>query len=121
MGLKIINSDYEKNELNKNAMGGTEMMQTELTKRIDPDLLSNFQIVASRVRDLDSSKIKIYWAHDLAEDPEARFLQNENLRDRFDKLVFVSHWQFTTYNKVLGVPYDNAIVLRNAINPIEKL
>ena len=121
MGLKIINSEYEKNELSKNAMGGTEMMQAELYRRLDSDLLSNFQIVASRVRDLDPSKIKIFWAHDLAEDAEARFLQNENLRDRFDKLVFVSHWQFATYNKVLDVPYDNSIVLRNAINPFEKV
>jgi UDP-glucose:(glucosyl)LPS alpha-1,2-glucosyltransferase len=121
MGLKIINSGYEKNELSKNAMGGTEMMQAELYRRLDSDLLSNFQIVASRVRDLDPSKIKIFWAHDLAEDAEARFLQNENLRDRFDKLVFVSHWQFATYNKVLDVPYDNSIVLRNAINPFEKV
>jgi glycosyltransferase involved in cell wall biosynthesis len=120
MGLKIINSDYEKNELNRNAMGGTEMMQAELTKRLAPELLNKFQIIASRARDIDPNRIPILWCHDLAEDPEVARLADADFRAKFAKLVFVSHWQFTTYNKVLGVPYDNSIVLRNAIKPFAK-
>jgi glycosyltransferase involved in cell wall biosynthesis len=56
--------------------------------------------------------------HDLAEDPEVKHLSDSRGRERFEKLVFVSHWQFTTYNKVLGIPYGESIVLRNAIEPI---
>ncbi len=108
----------EKNELNQSAMGGTELMQNELYTRLGSEFLSDFQIIASRVRDIDTSRIPILWLHDLAEDPEVRHLTTEESRSRFAKLVFVSNWQFTTYNKVLGVPYDCSTILPNAINPI---
>lgn len=123
MGLKIINSDYNRGSISSDgtvvgAKGGTEMMKEKI-ESLNKDLLSNFQIIHSRVRDLDPNKKKILVCHDLAEDPEVSRLADKDFRDQFAKLVFVSHWQFTTYNKVLGVPYDNAIVLRNAINPIQ--
>src|SRR5210317_2177441 len=40
-------------------------------------------------------------------------------RDRYAKLVFVSHYQFQTYHMAHGISYDESIVLRNAIEPIE--
>ena len=108
----------EINELNKNAMGGTELMQHALYSRLNKELLDDFQIIASRVRDIDSSRIPILWLHDLAEDPEVQNLSQDSYRRQFAKLVFVSNWQFTTYNKVLGVPYNCSTILRNAIEPI---
>ena len=120
MSLKIImnQDEIERNELNVNAMGGTEMMQKALQERLPKDISDQFQIIPSRVRDIDSNKLPILWLHDLAEDPESQHLRDRESRSRFKRLVFVSHWQFSTYNKVLGVPYNESIVLKNAIDPI---
>jgi hypothetical protein len=61
----------EVNELNKNARGGTELMQERLHKSIPEQLLNKFQIIPSRVRELDPDKKKILWLHDLPHDPES--------------------------------------------------
>lgn len=126
MSLKVIMNEnelnnsigIETNELNRNAMGGTEMMQHALYSKLSKELLDRFQIIPSRVRNIDPNRLPILWLHDLAEDPEARHLSDSRNRSRFRRLVFVSHWQFTTYHKVLGVPYSDSIVIRNAIEPI---
>lgn len=108
----------EVNELNQKAMGGTELMQHRLHQFVSEDLLSNFQIIPSRVRKLDPNKKSILWLHDLHGDPEVQHLGDEGWQ-RFDKLVFVSHWQQAMYNAYLGVPFNAGIVLKNAIVPIE--
>lgn len=108
----------QKNELNKNAKGGTELMEDRLSEHVPNELLSNFQIISSRVRELDPKKRKILWLHDLHQDPEVEHLKNDGWK-KFDKLVFVSHWQQQMYNAYLGVPYSAGTVLKNAIVPIE--
>lgn len=50
----------ETNELALNAKGGTELMQEALYNNLPADLLQYFQIIPSRVREVDDSKIKIY-------------------------------------------------------------
>lgn len=102
----------------KGAMGGTEMMMMGLKDRVSSDLLDQFQIICSRVRELDD-KPRILWLHDLWNDPEASHLQDPDSRARFEKLVFVSNYQLSTYNMGLGVPYSDSIVMKNAIEPIE--
>lgn len=108
----------EENELNKNANGGTELMQRRIHSELNPDLIRHFQIIPSRVRELDESRKKIYWVHDLPGDPEVQHLRDGGWK-KFDKVVFVSHWQQQMYNMVLGVPYSAGVVLKNAIVPIE--
>jgi len=102
----------------KNSKGGTEMMKEGLYERLPEDLRDQFQVICSRVRDLDG-RPAILWLHDMWNDPEAQHLENEESRNRFEKLIFVSHWQQSSYNMTLGVPYENGVVLRNAIEPIE--
>ena len=109
----------EKNELNKNARGGTELMQERLHSSLPADLLENFQIIPSRVRDLDDSKKKILWLHDLPNDPESEHLKDITKRKRFDKIVCVSDWQMQLYNVMSDVSYSESVVIKNAINPIE--
>ena len=75
--VTILDSGPEKNELNQNANGGTELMQNELYKRLDKDLLDNFQIICSRVRKV-KDKQRILWCHDLADDGDVAHLK---LRD----------------------------------------
>ena len=108
----------EKNELNKNARGGSELMQERLYGSIPLELLDKFQIILSRVRDINPDKKKILWLHDHHEDPEIQHLKDLSSRSRFDKIVCVSNWQMYSYNAYLGLPYENAIVLKNAIEPI---
>jgi glycosyltransferase involved in cell wall biosynthesis len=108
----------ELNELDRNAGGGTELMGAGLEKHCDPGLLSGFQIIRSRVRELDPKRKAILWLHDLPEDPENAHLTDASLRARFEKIVMVSNWQMQAYNTRLGVPYADCVVMKNAIEPI---
>jgi len=44
------NPQVESNELDRNAMGGTELMKYALNKKIDPAILDKFQLIPSRFR-----------------------------------------------------------------------
>ena len=108
----------ETNELSKNAMGGTELMMNRLYENVDKDLLDQCQIIPSRVRELDETKIRILWQHDLPGDPESDHLKNEG-HDRFHKIVFVSNWQMQAYINYYNIPWSKCVVMQNAITPIE--
>ena len=106
-------------ELSKNAMGGTEMMKYGLQDRIDPRILEHFHITASRYRGPaeDGKKIELYWLHDLPGDPESHHLANGGW-NKFEKLIFVSNWQFQQYQQAYGLPWYKCLVLQNAVEPI---
>jgi glycosyltransferase involved in cell wall biosynthesis len=100
----------EENEISAKSFGGTEMVKRGLAERIEalePGLLDDFQIICSRVREIDESKIRIYWLHDLPGDPETSHLKDQSSRDRFHHMVFCNHWQYQSYQTMLGVPYDH--------------
>lgn len=107
----------ETNEVNAMAKGGTELMMERLYQSVDPDLLAKFQIIPSRVRELDDTKIKILYCHDLPQDPESHHLANGGW-GKFHKIVFVSNWQMQQYIAHYGIPWDHCLVLQNAIVPI---
>ena len=109
----------ETNEVDRNSMGGTELMKYGLHERLPKELLEQFQIICSRVRDIDPKRIPILWCHDLAGDTEVAHLKDVSAEDtRFAKIVFVSHWQLQQYRDFLRVPYSKCTVLQNAITPI---
>lgn len=111
---------WERNESNQNANGGTEQTVESLLERLDPELTSNFQIITSRVRDLREDKIRIYWLHDLAQDPELSHLRDENSRNRFHKIVYVSNWQQQSFQLIHGLPFDSqSCVLENPLIPFD--
>lgn len=109
--------DY-KHEMTRNAKGGTELMAQALESRLDSKLLDKFQIVPSRVRNLDESRVRIFWAHDLPGDPESEFLKNGGF-NKFERLVFASNWQMQNYIQFYGLPWYKCTVIQNAIVPIE--
>ena len=110
----------ERNEVNKDSKGGTELLQERLYGGDIPrELLEKVQIVFSRARDLDPDKKKIYYCHDLPEDPESSRLSDPMYRKKFDKFVFVSNWQMERYNEVRGVEYNKSTVIKNSIVPID--
>lgn len=109
---------FEENDVSINAFGGTELAKRQLASLLDKDLVDNFQIIPSRIRDLDYSKIRILWLHDLPQDPESAKLKDINLRNKFHKFVFVSNWQYSQYQTVLGFPYnEQCTVIETGITP----
>lgn len=105
-------------EQSKNARGGTELMVEWITNRLPQHLKDEFQIIVSRVRELDEDKKKILWLQDLHSDPETQHLKEAESLGRFDKLVFVGHWQQAMYQAYLGIPHDACTVIMNAVDPI---
>ena len=118
MSLKIDfgENDFAPEETPK-AAGGTELMQKWLFSRLDPELRDYFQWIASRKRKLED-KPRLFWVHDLAQDPEVEFLKEQKNMLDFEKIIFVSNWQQYQYGVYLGVPYDHGVVIQHAIDPI---
>lgn len=110
---------FEENEISENSVGGTELTKRSIAAGVDPDLASNFQIIAARVRELHPDKIRVFWLHDLAEDTEAQVLMTEEGRAKFHKLVFSSHWQQQQYVTKLRLPWSvNYGVIETGVDPI---
>lgn len=111
----------EWNDVSAGSSGGTELMARRLESSIDPDLLSNFQIVPSRLRgssELDPARLRVLWLHDLPGDPESdKLLTNEGWR-RFHRIVCVSNWQLQAYVARYRIPWSKCAVIQNAIEPI---
>ena len=68
---------FEENEISVNSQGGTESVKRGLASRLDPKLIEDFQIICSRVRKIEEDKIRVYWLHDLPEDPETNHLKDQ--------------------------------------------
>ena len=111
-------SGFEENEISIKSNGGTELSKRSIAAQIPEELAGEFQIVPSRLRDLEEDKIRVYWLHDLAEDPEVQHLKDENNRNKFHKIVFVSYWQMNDFITKLGIPWtDQLCVIENPIEP----
>lgn len=118
----MIKSAFEENEISIKANGGTELMKRRLAARINPELMDDFQVIPSRVRELKEDKIRIYWLQDLPFDPETNHLKDPNSRDRFHKIVFCNNWQYNQYVNLLGYPQTGkTLIIENAIQPIERV
>lgn len=115
--MKLTITD-DRNEVDKNAMGGTELMGAGLQRHVPATTLEKFNIIRSRVRHVDPNKQNILWLHDLPHDPESAHLRDPESLKRFDKIVYVSNWQKDMYQLFLGVPPSKGVVIKNAIEPI---
>jgi glycosyltransferase involved in cell wall biosynthesis len=101
-------------DLSRNARGGTEMMRERLIAAVPSSLLDSFAIHFSRPRQMYDDVKNIFYAHDLAGDPENKILLDSGWK-MFDKLVFVSYWQRDQYMMVYNIPYSKCTVIENAI------
>lgn len=98
----------ETNEIsNSNAAGGTEMyMRFLYDGHIPRHLLENVQIVPSRLRQLKEDKIRVWFEHNLANDPESRRAFENGTYEKFHKAIFLSNWHYNSFMGHLGIPYD---------------
>lgn len=110
----------ESNELSKNANGGTELMLRRIYDGFIPrELLEQFQIIPSRVQNLNTEKFRILFINDLLGDPGIdQYLKDDGWRN-YHRLVFVSHWQAQRFIEHYNIPWSKTTVLLNAITPIE--
>lgn len=115
---EIVAGKYVTNELSANSKGGTEQMALRMVRDIDPDLLAPYQIIHSRVREINPDLKRILVIHDLANDPESDKLTDPEYRKQFTKIVFVSDWQAQMFSLTHGIPYSEFVVIPNAIEPI---
>lgn len=109
---------FEENEISTKANGGTEIAKRRLAELIPEKLLSEFQIICSRHREFNWEKIRIFWCHDLPEDPESKKFKDKSFLDSIHKFVFISNWQLQRYQLFHGYDFnDRAIVLESGIDP----
>lgn len=103
-------------------MGGTELILSNLQKAL-PELTSQVQIMMSRPEqyELDESKPRILWLQDLPEDPASSILRDPSYRTKFNAIVFCSYWQQQQYNRVLGIPYKDGVVIRNGVPRLQPI
>jgi glycosyltransferase involved in cell wall biosynthesis len=98
--------------------GGTELMAGRINT-LPAELLSQFNIMHSRDVNMSVTKKNILVLHDGVLDP-----MHDHLRDggwkKFDKIVFVSHWQKQQFRDYMELPASASVVLKNAITPIEE-
>lgn len=107
------------NEHSARSNGGTERVVRRVERDVDPALLEQCQIFPSRVRgELDPTKVRIYHAHDTAEDPESQRALGDGRWRRFHKVVFVSNWQMGEFIRLYGIDWDRCAVVRNAVDPV---
>jgi glycosyltransferase involved in cell wall biosynthesis len=111
---------FATDELSANSKGGTELLRDALAKWVSPELLDKFHITLSRVRDIDRTRIPLFWAHDLPGDPESQFMLGGGY-NKFKKLVFVSNWQWQQYHAAYNIPWHKGEVLLNAIEPFGRV
>jgi glycosyltransferase involved in cell wall biosynthesis len=107
-------------EMQKKSNGGTEQTCRLIESRLSQELLEDFQIIPSRVTELQQNKIRVYYLHDLPQDPETNHLRTQESRDRFHKYVWVGNWQYNQYINFLGIPQnEKCVVIEPPIVPIE--
>jgi UDP-glucose:(glucosyl)LPS alpha-1,2-glucosyltransferase len=108
----------------KNSKGGTEYIANYLENNLPTFVgpkFDEFKIIHSRVRDFmfEEGKKHILVCHDMFNDPENEHLKHRLSRQRFEKIVFVSNWQKTTFQMAYQIADEECCVIRNAIVPFE--
>jgi UDP-glucose:(glucosyl)LPS alpha-1,2-glucosyltransferase len=100
-------------------MGGTELILGHLRAAL-PELTDKVQIIMSRPLSVPlEHKPRLLWLQDRAQEPDSAPLRDAAFRAQFNALVFVSHWQQQTYHAVLGVPFAEGVVIKNAVPRID--
>ena len=116
--MEIVAGEVVRNELSATAMGGSELQLLELSKRLDPKLLEQFQIIGSRVRDMRPDLYRIYQPTDLCDDPESEKALGNGKWRQFHKIVCLSNQQMQKFIDKYKIPWSHCHVMKYAIDPV---
>jgi UDP-glucose:(glucosyl)LPS alpha-1,2-glucosyltransferase len=116
--MELTGGKLIRNDMTRNAKGGTEMMAERLSK-LPKKVLEPYQIIFSRVGELKEDKLRLLYLHDLPGDPGADAALKNNGWNKFHMLVFVSNWQMQAYINHYQIPYSKCLVMLNAVEPLE--
>ena len=111
----------------KNPMGGTELMFTELNRRLPEKKLEGISLF-NYLSQADFSKKTIFWNQHSYDQQIVNFLSNPDFIEKIDQFVFVSHWQSEMFRKLFNIPGYKTNVIKNAcigvgskINTLDKV
>lgn len=99
--------------MNDKPQGGSELMYSELIRRLPQKYLDEYSIFNYPVN-RDETKKLIYWNQLSYDQPIVQAFTDRNFTDTVEKFVFVSHWQFNQFQKYYGVPGIKSEVIQNA-------
>jgi UDP-glucose:(glucosyl)LPS alpha-1,2-glucosyltransferase len=104
-----------------NGNGGSELVKRGILEHCNPKLLEQFKVIHSRVREefFEEGKHHILLCHDLWNDPENKWMLEEEQRKRFKKLVFVSEHQAHAYQLAYQIKFSEMQIIRNGITPFQ--
>ena len=87
-----------------------------IRKDVNKTLLAQVDFITSK--DQPSEKaISLYMPFESADDPRVAHLADN--WNKYNAIVFQSHWQQSMYNLFLGVPYSAGVVMPNAITSVK--
>lgn len=100
------------------AKGGTEILYDRLAGLVD---ISGVNLIKSTARMdfLDPSRPNILWEHLNYDQQNVQGLKSQDLINRLDAIVFVSHWQHDHFRRFFPIPGNKCYVIQNATEPCE--
>jgi hypothetical protein len=93
-----------------------EYALTLIRKDVNKTLLAQVDFITSKEQ-LSEKAISLYMPYEAADDPRVAHLADN--WNKYNAIVFQSHWQQSMYNLFLGVPYSAGVVMPNAITPVK--
>lgn len=94
-------------------MGGTEILYSQLSSRVNLDDVNIITSVCDPAR-LHPTKPNILWQHLSYDQPNVQNLKNPELVARYDAIVFVSHWQHDHFRRHFPITGSKCHVIQNA-------
>lgn len=97
---------------------GLEVYKEIIASAVDEKLLEEVQIVDDYYTDLDEEKIRIFWCHDIPNNPDTHVFADRDWINKFHKIIFSSYWQMQKFEEAYNLPHDlKSIVIENGFNP----
>jgi glycosyltransferase involved in cell wall biosynthesis len=93
-----------------------ESALTLIRRDVNKTLLAQVDFMTHKDQ-LGERSISLYMPFECADDPKIAHLGDN--WNKYNAIVFQSHWQQSMYNLFLGIPYSAGIVMPNAITSIQ--
>lgn len=93
-------------------IGGTELMHSELSKRL-PEYMKKYSVFNYPVY-ADAALPLVYWNQLSYDQSAVQFLSDPRAIEQIEKIVFVSHWQAEKFREKFNIPGYKTEVIKNA-------